>query len=103
MTKSQAKHVLRVFSESLNSYDFEDLFHVRAHVVEQYDIQVSKISVLDVHLEAIQIPYSAPVIPFADVCITREEIRFRHEWAEILLLQLGVIDELITEQRKSRV
>lgn len=98
MTKSQVKDVIAIFSKSLDSYDFEDLCHIRAHVVEQYDIQVSKISVLDVHLETIQIPYSAPVFPFADVCITREEIRFRHEWAEVLSMQLDVIDERIVAQ-----
>lgn len=98
MTKSQVEGVITIFSKSLDSYDVEDLFHIRTHVVEQYDIQVSKISVLDVHLETIQIPHSAPVFPFADVCITREEIRFRHEWAEVLLMQLDVIDERIAAQ-----
>lgn len=93
MTKSQVKGVMSIFAKSLDLYDFEGLVHIRAHVVEQYDIQVSKISVLDAHLEKIQIPYSAPVFPFADVCITTEEIKFRHDWAEVLLMQLDVIDE----------
>jgi hypothetical protein len=95
MTKSQVKDVIAIFSKSVDLYDFEDFAHIRAHIVEQYDIQVSKIVALDAHLEKIQIPYSAPVYPFADVCITTEEIRFRHEWAEVLLMQLDVIDERI--------